>query len=94
MRLITGAVLLLLLVVFALSNTQPVRIGLWPVDVLLELPLSIAILVAMAIAFFAGGLIVWLGALGQRRRAREAEHLVRLLQAQLAERRPAAPSQS
>ena len=93
MRLITGVVLLLVLVVFALSNTQSVRVGLWPIDVFLALPLSIAILTAMAVAFFAGGLIVWLGALGQSRRARQAEHLVRLLQAQLAERRPAAPAQ-
>lgn len=87
MRLMIWGVLLLLLVLFALSNRQPVQLGLWPVDVWVELPLSVAMLTGMAIAFFLGGVTVWLGTLSQRRRAREAEHVVRLLQAQLAESR-------
>ena len=37
----------------------------------------------MAIAFLAGGAIVWLSELGQRRRARHAEQTVRLLEAQV-----------
>ncbi len=86
MRLIISLPLLLLLVLFALSNTQPARLGLWPTDFQLEVPLSLAMLVAMAGAFLAGALIVWLGGLGQRRRAREAEHNIRLLEAQLARR--------
>ena len=92
MRLIIGGALLLLLVLFALSNTQPVRLGLWPVEVLVELPLAIAMLTGMATAFLVGGVMVWLGARRQRRQLRDAEHLVRLLQAQLAEQRPGAPS--
>ncbi len=39
----------------------------------------------MAIAFLAGGALVWLSALAQRRRARHAEHAVRLLEAQVQE---------
>lgn len=87
MRLIMGVPLLGLIVLFALSNTHPVQLGLWPLDYRLELPLSVAILAGMAIAFLAGGLIVWLGALGQRRRARDAAHTVRLLEAQIAQLR-------
>jgi hypothetical protein len=41
-------------------------------------------LVAMGIAFFIGGLLVWLQALAQRRRARRAEEAARRLEAQLA----------
>ena len=83
MRLLIGLPLLLLLVLFALSNTAPVRLGLWPSDYTLQLPLSLTILGGMAIAFLAGGMIVWLSELGQRRRARHAEQAVRLLEAQV-----------
>ncbi len=83
MRLLIGLPLLLLLVLFALSNTMPVRLGLWPSDYTLQLPLSLTILAGMAIAFLAGGTIVWLSELGQRRRARHAEQTVRLLEAQV-----------
>ena len=38
MRLLIGLPLLLLLVLFALSNTVPVRLGLWPSDYTLQLP--------------------------------------------------------
>jgi uncharacterized integral membrane protein len=75
----------LLLVLFALSNTGPVRLGIWPTDYAVQLPLSLAVLGGMAIAFLAGGLLVWFSALAQRRRARHAEQAVRLLEAQVQE---------
>jgi uncharacterized integral membrane protein len=81
--LIVTVILSLPLVLFALSNTQIVRLGLWPLDYGLELHLSVAILGAMAIAFLLGAFVVWLSALAQRRRARRAENLVRLLEAQI-----------
>lgn len=93
-RLLVAAPPLILIVLFALSNTQPVRLGLWPFDFQLELPLSLAVLAGMAIAFLAGGLIVWIGAFSQRQRAREAEHKVRLLEAQLAQARGGMPRSS
>jgi lipopolysaccharide assembly protein A len=85
MRLLISLPLLLLLVLFALSNTEPVRLGLWPTDYVLQAPLSLAVLGGMAIAFLAGGAIVWISELGQRRRARQAEQTVRLLEAQVQE---------
>ena len=85
MRLLIALPLLLLLVLFALSNTEPVRLGLWPTDYVLQAPLSLAVLGGMAIAFLAGGAIVWVSELGQRRRARQAEQSVRLLEAQVQE---------
>jgi putative membrane protein len=95
MRLVIATPFLLLLVLFALSNTVPVHLHLWPTDYALELPLSLAVLGAMAIAFVLGGTLVWLSELAQRRRARRAEHAVRLLEAQVQElkaRLPQAPS--
>lgn len=71
------------LALFALSNTEVVTLGIWPTDYTLQVHLSIAILVAMAIAFLLGGLLVWVSALGQRRRASRAERMVRELEAQV-----------
>jgi len=81
--LIVAFILCLPLVLFALSNTEVVRLGLWPTDYGLDVHLSLAILVAMAIAFLVGALVVWISELGQRRRARRAERAVRLLEAQI-----------
>jgi lipopolysaccharide assembly protein A len=85
MRLLIGLPLLLLLVLFALSNRQPVSLHAWPTDYTATLPLSLAVLGGMAIAFLAGGLLVWVSALVQRRRARQAERTVQLLEAQVQE---------
>ncbi len=71
------------LVMFALSNTEIVRLGLWPTDLTIEVHLSLAILIAMAIAFLFGGVLVWFSALSQRSRARRAERVVRQLEAQV-----------
>jgi lipopolysaccharide assembly protein A len=85
MRLLIALPLLLLLVLFALSNRQPVALRFWPTDYSLVLPLSLAVVGGMAVAFLAGGLLVWVSALTQRRRARRAEQTVRLLEAQVQE---------
>ena len=68
--LIVTFVLCLPLVLFALSNTEVVRLGMWPTDYGIDVHLSLAILVAMAIAFLLGALVVWISELSQRRRAR------------------------
>lgn len=83
--LIVTFVVCLPLVLFALSNTELVRLGLWPTDYGVDVPLSLAILIAMAIAFLLGALVVWMSALAQRQRARRAERSVRLLEAQVEE---------
>ncbi len=85
MRLLIAVPLLLFLVLFALSNTAPVRLALWPTDFALELPLSLAMIASAGIALLIGGVVVWLNELGQRHRARQAEQAVRLLEAQVRE---------
>ncbi|HEY8288745.1 MAG TPA: LapA family protein [Acetobacteraceae bacterium] len=92
MRILIAIPLLLILVLFALSNTAPVKLGFWPTDFTMQLPLSLAILGGMGLAFLIGGLLVWVSALGQRRRARRAEQAVRLLEAQVQELKARVPA--
>jgi uncharacterized integral membrane protein len=91
LRLILVSPLLLLLVLFALSNRAPVHLSLWPTGLARDVPASIAILAALALGIAFGAVMTWLPALGQRARARRAEHTL----AQLEERlraRPAGPT--
>jgi len=83
--LIIAVVISVPFAVFALSNMNPVRLGLWPTDYTIDVPISLAILTGMALGFLIGGLLVWVAELGQRRRARRAERTVRVLQAKLDE---------
>jgi lipopolysaccharide assembly protein A len=84
-RALIAAPFLLLLVLFALSNAQPVRVGLWPTNLSFESPLSIAVLVAMGAAFLFGALMLWVDLVAARRRMRRAEYAQRLLEAQVQE---------
>ncbi len=74
---------LILLIVFTLSNPQPVPLGLWPTDFTLEVPVSLAILIASGLFFFLGALFVWFGTVAARRRHRRAERRAAALEAQL-----------
>jgi uncharacterized integral membrane protein len=75
--------LALLLVLFALSNTEPVEVRLWPFDLAWVAPLALAVLLAAALAFLLGALIVWGASLPHRRRARQLQHAAELLRAEL-----------
>ena len=83
MRFLIGVPVLVLLVLFALSNKQVVRMGLWPTDITVDAPLSIAVLVASAVFFIAGALMTWGTGLAMRARARRAEATVQQLRAQV-----------
>ncbi len=79
-RLSIGLPILAILISFALSNRTSVELGLWPTDFVMVMPLSLAVLIAAALAFVIGGLVVWVSYFPQRGRARRAEHTVRLLE--------------
>jgi uncharacterized integral membrane protein len=83
-RLILLSPLLLLVVLFALSNTETVHVGLWPTDLLIQAPLSLVVLGAMGIAFLLGAACTWVVGLGARLRARRAEAEAGRLRAELA----------
>lgn len=83
MRILIAIPLLVVLVAFALSNQQTVHVGLWPTDIVLDMPLSVAVLVAAGVFFVVGGFMTWATVLSARARARRAERLVRQLEAQV-----------
>ncbi len=88
MRVLLTLPMLLILVLFALSNTGPVRLGFWPTDWSVELPVAVAVLGAAAIAFIVGALLVWLGEQRHRRQHRRARRHIGQLEAQLRDRPP------
>lgn len=81
------ALLLLLLVLFTISNTDPVSLQLWPFDLSWQLPLAGAVLGAAALFFLLGAMVAWGSALHYRRRARKMQRAAQLLEAELAELR-------
>ena len=83
MRILITIPCLLLLTAFALSNQGLVRLGLWPTDIQLEVPLSVAVLVGSGIFFVLGAMMTWGGSFTLRARARRSEAAVRRLEAQL-----------
>ena len=83
LRLVIIIPLLLLLVLFLLSNSAALKLGLWPTDYTVTLPASLVVLGAMAVAFLAGAFLVWVSELGRRRRARQAEQAVAVLEEQV-----------
>lgn len=83
---------LIVLILFALSNPAPVTLTFWPTDFRFTTPVSAAILVSAAAAFVVGGLFVWFPALCTRRRARRFERATRRLEAQVSDlKKRAAP---
>ena len=96
MRLLIAVPFLMVLVIFVLSNREPVTVGFWPTDARWDMPLSGALLIVAAVALSVGAVMVWISELRQRRRARHAEATVRQLEAQVKELQarlhpPAAP---
>ena len=83
MRILIAIPCLILLIAFALSNQGAVRLGLWPTDVQLDVPLSVAVLAAAGLFFVVGAMMTWSGSFALRARARRAEASVRRLEAQL-----------
>ena len=83
LRTLIALPFLVVLILFALSNPQPVTLTIWPTDLKLATPLSAAVLVTAAAAFLLGSLFVWIPALGTRRRARRFERATRRLEDQV-----------
>ena len=82
---------LVLLIAFALSNPQPVPLGLWPTDFTIEVPVSLAILTASGLFFFLGALSVWFGTVAARSRHRRAERRATALEVELKTHVPPPP---
>ncbi len=82
LRAIVAAIVVVLIVIFALSNKQRVVLGFWPTGYTWETPLSVAVLIVAAVFFIGGALLGSSGAMAARRRARRAEARLRVIEAQ------------
>ncbi len=83
LRTVIALPVLVVLILFALSNPQSVTLAFWPTDFTLKSPVSAAVLAPAAVAFLLGALFVWFPALGARRRARRFERATRRLEDQV-----------
>lgn len=70
-------------VLFALSNRDPVELRLWPFDLAWQAPLALAVLGASALAFLLGAGVVWFADLPARMRARSAQRRAAALEREL-----------
>jgi len=81
MRFLSWIVLALVavvLVLFAVSNRETVSVGLWPLPVLVDLPLYLVLLGTLIFGFVAGELTAWVR--GWRRRREARRNRVRIVQ--------------
>ncbi|MFN6955376.1 MAG: lipopolysaccharide assembly protein LapA domain-containing protein [Acetobacteraceae bacterium] len=87
LSLLPFGALLAAVVLFALSNPQEVALRLWPLDLVLVAPLSLAVLAVAGFAFLLGAAIASVSAWPLRRRLRRAEHAARMMEAEVRELR-------
>ncbi|HEX6440701.1 MAG TPA: lipopolysaccharide assembly protein LapA domain-containing protein [Stellaceae bacterium] len=87
MRVLFWVLVLLVAVVlasFAVSNREPVALGLWPLPWLLQTPVYLAAFAALLLGFVAGALAVWAGGARRRRELRRHRRRIAALERELA----------
>lgn len=67
--ILIGLPALLVVVLFALSNREPVSLGIWPLEMQWQVPLYLVVLGVGAVAFLLGASLGWISALRQRIKA-------------------------
>ena len=82
-RLLLVGPLVVVLILFALSNTDDVSVRFWPFDLAWQTPLAVAVLAVSALSFLLGASVAWASSLPHRRRSRELTNASRLLEAEL-----------
>ncbi len=87
LRLLLIGPLLVLLILFAVSNMAPVGVMLWPLDVTWQAPLAVVVLLVAALAFLLGAGVAWAAGMPVRRRGRQAVRGSRQLEAEVSELR-------
>jgi putative membrane protein len=93
LRVILLLPVIVVLVMFGLSNREEVLLHLWPFDLAWAVPLSTAMLVFAAVFFLFGAMVAWAAGLQARARARRSERAAQVLEAELNEYRAAAARQ-
>lgn len=78
------ALVAVVLALFAVTNRATVPLGLWPLPIVLDLPLYLAIIAALLIGFVAGALCAWTAGRQRRREARRRGRRIAALERELA----------
>ena len=73
-----------LLIPFALSNREPVSLGLWPLPFLVYLPLYLLVLLLLLAGFVIGVAATWIAGRRIRRELRRRRRRVEMLERELA----------
>ena len=76
------------IVLFAVSNREPVMIEIWPLPYRLTMGLYAVILGALLVGFVAGAIGAWMVGGARRREHRRLKRHVRTLEQSLAEKAP------
>lgn len=87
MRVLFWVLVLLVAVVlasFAVSNREPVALGLWPLPWLLQAPVYLAAFVVLLLGFVMGALAAWLAGAPRRRELRRQRRRIAALERELA----------
>jgi lipopolysaccharide assembly protein A len=87
LRTILGLIGLLVIVLFAIGNREPIEISLWPTPFMIDLPVYGVFLVAMILGVILGGIASWLGGHHKRAEASRSRRKLALLEEQEAKRR-------
>lgn len=82
-RLLLAVVALVVIVIFAIANRDPVDVSFAPLPIAMELPLYGVFLVGLVLGVLIGGVYVWLTALARAAEARRLRHKNRALENQL-----------
>jgi uncharacterized integral membrane protein len=69
---------------FAASNRESVALGLWPLPVVVALPLYVAVLGALLLGMSVGAVATWLAGARRRREARQRARRIAALERELA----------
>lgn len=72
-----------LLIPFALSNREPVLLGLWPLPFLVDLPLYLLVLMVLLAGFVIGAAATWIAGRRIRRELRRRRRRVEVLEREL-----------
>jgi len=73
LRVFLGALLLLILIVFAVANKGAVTVSVEPLPFVIELPLYLLVFAAILLGLLIGALAGWLAAWSSARRKAEAQ---------------------
>jgi len=81
-------------VVFAVANRGKAAIDLWPLDMTVDIPLYLIVLVSLFVGFLLGGIVAWISAGSARGRARSALYRAEQLERENARLRQAPPAKA